>query len=114
MDISDVIRAIALLLSYFGVVIIAYGGTKAIWQLISRRFAKGKHLTYARVRGEFAQQIVLGLDFFIASDIITTLSVPTLDEVLRLGGIVVIRSVLTFLLSKETAELRKEEMVPDA
>jgi uncharacterized membrane protein len=70
-------------------------------------------MTCARIRGEFAQLIVLGLDFFIASDIITTLSVPTLDEVLRLGGIVLIRSVLTFLLSKETAELRKEEMVPD-
>ena len=70
-------------------------------------------MTCARIRGEFAQLIVLGLDFFIASDIITTLAVPTLDEVLRLGGIVLIRSVLTFLLSKDTAELRKEEMVPD-
>ena len=113
MDISDVIRAIALLLSYFGVMIIAYGGTKAVWQLLTRPFPRGKGMTYARVRGEFAQLIVLGLDFFIASDIITTLSVPSLDEVLRLGGIVLIRSVLTFLLSKETAELRKEEMVHD-
>ena len=112
MDVSDVISATATVLSYFGVIIIAYGGTKAVWQLLSRLFPRGKGMTYARVRGEFAQLIVLGLDFFIASDIITTLSVPTLDEVLRLGGIVLIRSVLTFLLSKETAELRKDEMAP--
>ncbi len=114
MDALDLVKAISQVLSYFGVAVIAFGGVKAMVQLVWRPFSKNPTLTYARVRGELAQLIVLGLDFFIASDIITTLSVPTFDEVARLGGIVLIRSVLTFLLSKETAELRREEKSTEA
>jgi uncharacterized membrane protein len=106
---TDLLSLISLFLAYSGVLVIAYGGVMALAQTIIRGIQRGKGITFTRIRGEFARKIIFGLDFLIASDIVSTITAPNIDEVLRLGGIVLIRSVLTFLLSKETAELRAEE-----
>ncbi len=118
METLDVLQAISLFLAYSGVLVIAYGGLMALAQTIVRGIRSGKGITFTRIRGEFARKIIFGLDFLIASDIVLTITAPNIDEVIRLGGIVLIRSVLTFVLSKETAELRQEErelgLVPPA
>lgn len=108
-DISEVPFLIAQFLAYSGVAVITYGGVVALVQMIVRGIRRGKGITFTRIRGEFARKIIFGLDFLIASDIVLTISAPTIDEVIRLGGIVLIRTVLTFVLSKETADLREEE-----
>jgi uncharacterized membrane protein len=108
-DPSDVLKIVSLFLAYSGVLVIAYGGAVALVQTVVRGIKRGRGLTFTKIRGEFARKIIFGLDFLIASDIINTISAPNIDEVIRLGGIVLIRTVLTFVLSKETAELREEE-----
>lgn len=108
MDFPEIIKWIALALSYFGVIIIAYGGAMAAIQTVLRGLRRHRY-TYTRIRGEFAQKIIFGLDFLIASDILNTVSAPDLQEVATLGGIVVIRAILTIILSRETAELKAEE-----
>lgn len=109
MDAYDILLLISTFLAYSGAVIIAYGGLVALVQTVARGLRKRRGITFTRIRGEFAQKIIFGLDFLIASDIINTINAPNIDEVIRLGGIVLIRTVLTFVLSKETAELREEE-----
>ncbi|MDW5563376.1 MAG: DUF1622 domain-containing protein [Methanomassiliicoccus sp.] len=109
MDVSEILDLIAMFLAYSGVLIIAYGGVVALAQTVIRGVRKGKGQTFTRIRGEFAKKIIFGLDFLIASDIVSTINAPNIDEVIRLGGIVLIRTVLTFVLSKEEAELRAEE-----
>lgn len=108
-DISEIPFLIAQFLAYSGVLVITYGGAMAIVQMVARGIRRGKRITFTRIRGEFARKIIFGLDFLIASDIVLTIRAPTIDEVIRLGGIVLIRTVLTFVLSKETADLREEE-----
>ena len=108
-DISEIPVLIAQFLAYSGVLVITYGGAMALIQMVSRGFKRGRGITFTRIRGEFARKIIFGLDFLIASDIVLTISAPAIDEVVRLGGIVLIRTVLTFVLSKETADLREEE-----
>jgi uncharacterized membrane protein len=108
-EFADVLPLISMFLAYSGVVVIVYGGAMALAQTIWRGVTRGKRITFTRVRGEFARKIIFGLDFLIASDIVQTITAPNIDEVARLGGIVLIRSVLTFVLSKETSELRAEE-----
>jgi uncharacterized membrane protein len=108
-EIPNLITPIATILSYFGVIVIAYGGAVAAFQTLYRGLKRSRRPTYTRIRGEFAQKIIFGLDFLISSDILNTILAPSLDEVARLGGIVVIRTILTFVLSKETNELRAEE-----
>lgn len=109
MDAYDILLLISTFLAYSGAVIIAYGGLVALVQTAARGLRRRRSITFTRIRGEFAQKIIFGLDFLIASDIINTINAPNIDEVIRLGGIVLIRTVLTFVLSKETAELREEE-----
>jgi uncharacterized membrane protein len=108
-DIDEIITIIAKFLAYVGVAVIAYGGVVAITHTVLRGLRRENEPTIPHIRGEFARRIIFGLDFMIASDIVLTILAPSFDEVIRLGGIVLIRAVLTFILSKEMSDLRKEE-----
>lgn len=53
------------------------------------------------IRIAMGEKMVLGLEFFLAGDIIQTIVVPTWDSLATLGGIVVIRTVLVYFLNME-------------
>jgi uncharacterized membrane protein len=53
------------------------------------------------VRIAIGEKMALGLDFFLAGDIIGTIVVPSKDTLMVLGGIVVIRTVMAYFLAKE-------------
>lgn len=53
-------------------------------------------------RRDLGRAILLGLEFLVAADIIRTVAeVPTLESVAVLGGIVIIRTFLSFTLEVE-------------
>jgi uncharacterized membrane protein len=57
---------------------------------------------YGRVRAYFGRGILLGLETLVAADLIRTVAVePTLENVLVLGLIVLVRTVLSFSLDVE-------------
>ena len=57
---------------------------------------------YKRFRQDLGRGILLGLEFLVAADIIRTVAVtPTLESVLVLGLIVVIRTFLSLALQME-------------
>ncbi len=57
---------------------------------------------YRRYREDIGRAILLGLEVLVAADIIRTVAVtPTLDSVIVLGGIVLIRTFLSFSLEVE-------------
>ncbi|WP_373145898.1 DUF1622 domain-containing protein [Bacteroides thetaiotaomicron] len=62
-----------------------------------------------RLRADFGSYLLLGLEFLIASDILKTVVDPTLDELAILGGVVIVRTVLSVFLNKEIKELAEEE-----
>ena len=65
---------------------------------------RGKTKCHKRemVRHHFGSYILLGLEFLIAADIVNTIiKKPSLREVAILGSIVVIRTILSFFLSRE-------------
>ena len=61
-----------------------------------------------KLRAAFGTYLLLGLEFLIASDILKTVLEPTLNELAILGGIVVLRTVLSVFLNKEIKELETE------
>ena len=61
-----------------------------------------------QLRADFGSYLLLGLEFLIASDILKTVVDPTLDELAILGGVVVVRTVLSVFLNKEIKELKKD------
>jgi uncharacterized membrane protein len=58
--------------------------------------------TYRRVRSFFGRGILLGLETLVAADLIRTVAVePTLENVLVLALIVLVRTLLSFSLDVE-------------
>ena len=84
-----------------GVVIIALGGIIAISRFLISQLKDNQHL-YVRLRQELGKAILLGLEVLVAADIIATVvTEPTLQRVLTLGVIVLIRTFLSLSLQVE-------------
>jgi len=65
--------------------------------------------TNNEIRLYLGRYLVLGLEFQLGADILSTAVAPTLDDVILLGAIATIRTALNFFLSQELARERREE-----
>ena len=84
-----------------GVLLIVVGALIATWRFLFRR-QEGRAKSYKVYRQDLGRAILLGLEFLVAGDIIRTVVVsPTLDNVLVLGLIVLIRTFLSMALQLE-------------
>lgn len=86
-----------------GITIIALGAFFTL-ALFLWRMARGadRSETVAQFRSTLGRAILLGLEFLVAADIINTVAVePTLNSVIVLAGIVLIRTFLSFSLEME-------------
>ena len=95
----DVAKAIELI----GIAIIAVGAVVNLALFARRAFDRAERgEAMANLRSNFGRSILLGLEFLIAADIINTVAVrPTLESVVVLGAIVLIRTFLSFSLQLE-------------
>jgi uncharacterized membrane protein len=83
--------------------IIIYGGLQAVIKIVLIEIFK-KPYPYQVIRKELTDKIIFGLEILIIADIIQTLRKPALQELLLVGAIVVIRTILSYFLSKEAEE----------
>jgi len=65
----------------------------------------------ASIRIQLGQYLLLGFELLIVSDVIATIVNPTLDELVQVGGVVLIRTVLSFFLNREIEAQRKAKML---
>jgi uncharacterized membrane protein len=70
--------------------------------------------TTNRERIELGRYILAGLELFIVADIIRTALSLAFADLLFLGLLVVIRSIISFFLDRELKELRHELDAPNA
>jgi uncharacterized membrane protein len=68
-----------------------------------------REYTDSEIRLYLGRYLVLGLEFQLGADILSTAVAPTLDDVILLGAIATIRTALNFFLSQELARERQEE-----
>ena len=101
------IQYAALVLSWAGALITIYGGLFALVRILQREFLK-QPIKYNDIRLNFTNKIVFGLEFFIAADILTTLIAPSQEELILLGAVVVIRTILGYFLEKEAEKFKIE------
>ncbi len=59
-------------------------------------------------RHHFGSYILLGLEFLIAADIVDTIIKPSINELIVLGSVVLIRTVLSFFLNREISSHDKK------
>lgn len=90
---TDLIEAV-------GVGIIVLGGTYGLLRALQERGGEESYFVVARRR--FGQPLLLGLEVLVAADIIATVTVErTLESVVSLGILVLVRVVLSFALDIE-------------
>jgi uncharacterized membrane protein len=94
---SFAVSALGALVILWGVALGALEFGRAQYRLLRRRGA----ISLENIRYDMGRHILLGLEFFIAADIIHTVIQPTLEEVAILAGIVAIRTVISFFLNRE-------------
>ncbi len=86
-----------------GIAIIVLGllgaSIAVVWQVLRGRSGSEAFSLY---RSNLGRAILLGLEFLVAADIINTVAIePSLQSLLILGGIVLIRTFLSFSLEVE-------------
>ena len=83
--------------------LLIYGGlTAAVKILLVEAF--NKPYTYENIKREFTNKILFGLELLIVGDVLVTVRKPTVNDLILVGVIVVIRTILGYFLSKEVKE----------
>ncbi len=63
---------------------------------------------FVRVRLRLGRYLALGLEFQLASDVLSTAIAPTFEEIGKLAAIAAIRTLLNYFLGKEIEKERCE------
>lgn len=93
--INTFIRHIGLIIEYIGLAIVAWSVFVSLFRVVQSRY------TVEHVRRHLAKRIIFGLEFVIAADILLATVTTDFQQILQLGGIVVIRVILGYALRKE-------------
>lgn len=98
--IQEYVDYAALAIEVAGVLVMIFGPLFAIWRYFLNKHEAGS--SYRTFRHDLGKAILLGLEFLVAGDIIATVSTdPTMEKVLTLGLIVLIRTFLSLSLQVE-------------
>jgi uncharacterized membrane protein len=88
-----------------GVLVIIFGVVCGVMRFVRSEFsaARGSNVEDERrkLRQVLGYYLLLGLEFLIAADIIDTLMKPTTQDLIILGAIVAIRTVISYSLNSE-------------
>lgn len=107
---TDITQVLTLVFSAIGVVIVSVGGFMAAAKLAYRALRR-EPMDYFGIKRNFTQLIVLGLDFFIAGDILTSFIAPSFNDLILLAVVVGIRTVLSVFLAWEVRSPSRDDSV---
>ena len=96
-------------ISVLGALVVIWGVVEAMIRFVrvkvSTRIADQIHENES-IRQQLGAHLLLGLEIFIAADIISSVVSPSWDKVGILAAIVAIRTVLSFFLRREVRQSR--------
>ena len=95
-----------------GVCVIAWSGIRAACTLCRKCFFTKEMCAEDQlddVRVILGYGIIIGLEFILAADVISTVMLPDYYNLGKLGALVLIRTVLNFFLDRELQNLRKND-----
>ena len=126
------IETIARVIDWIAIAILLYGSLKAVAKFMALELGRltksatgslgglgklGKlgedsriNLLDVKVRRSLGGYLLLGLELMIVSDIIHTAISRTLDDLIFLGGVVLIRTVVSYFLGKEIMHIEKTKI----
>ncbi len=101
----ELFNIIAFVIGVVGIVIISWGALMASAEFLHMEYQRLKGIGIGRkrefLRHHLGSYILIGLEFMIASDIVSTIIKPEIEGLIVLGSIVAIRTVISYSLNKE-------------
>lgn len=85
------------LFELMGIFILTVGVFTAFYHYILKRFFKKD----TNIKYEFADVMITTLDFKLAAEILKTVIIKNIDELILLAAVFIIRIIMTFVLEKE-------------
>ncbi len=106
-----IVNPLSIFFDGIGVVIIIASSLETAVKYLKKELFNGiqpqKKLPHEQnLRLEYGHKLILGIEFFLAADLIRTVATPTWDAIGKLGALVAIRTVLSFFLTREL-EMKK-------
>lgn len=107
------LNMIVTVINLMGVTVVLWGFVVAALGFIKLKLHHHSSLYFLKeankIRAILGIYILFGLEFMIAADIIHTFIRPTQEDLIVLGAIVAIRTVISYFLGREVDEARKEQ-----
>ena len=108
MDFEQLLEAAEHAFEAAGVLILMIGGVISTVVYLRDLSRGGRRAAYTALRHNLGRTILLGLEILIIADIVRTITIdPTLESVITLGVLVLVRTFLSFSL-----EIELEGVVP--
>lgn len=104
----ETVHVLVLIIEACGAAVIIAGAVWAFARFVWAGLRGGGTRAFVPVRLTLGRFLALGLEFQLASDILTTAVAPTFEEIGKLAAIATIRTALNYFLSKEIAEERRQ------
>jgi uncharacterized membrane protein len=114
---DTLVALITFLLNLFGILFILWGGIEAAIRVAwgDMKGAKEEDVLVEKTnRKAFASKLILGLEFFIAVDLLATFEHVTWEGIGKLAALIVVRALISFVLTFETKSLFHLEKIEKA
>lgn len=105
--IHSILEAVILTISGLGAVVVVWGVIEAIGSFVRLKFSSVKDDAVSKseaIRQGLGAHLLLGLEIFIAADIISSAVSPSWEKVGILASIVGVRTVLSYFLRMEVKQ----------
>lgn len=85
------------ILELIGIFVVFWTGLYCFWQYFQNAFMKKQH----DLRSNLAKGLAMGLEFKMAAEILKTVLIQSLDELVMLGAVILLRAILSLLIHFE-------------
>ncbi len=106
-DYNTILLNLRTYIRFIGVVVITVAAVRSVYQLFMLLFFRTLSTNYIRL--QFGYSVILGMEFMVGADIIGSLADPDYYSLGLLGMLVLIRTVLSYFLSKELEALSPKQ-----
>ncbi len=103
----SIINSTSFALNIIGALITIWGIVISLFEFLKKEISQRKESIQLNeaIRIKLGSYLVLALEFFIAGDIVKTIITPTWESLGILGAIVVIRTILSYFLTKDLKKI---------
>lgn len=116
MELKNILQILVTILDWLSVLVIIYGVIMQFINFIISEFtAKDRSVAVEKVtmlKNFLGTYILFALEILIGADIIESILDPSIDHILSLAALVIIRTIISYFLNKEIKSESKDSNPP--